>query len=867
MRLTERDHELGELKARADAARAGRGGMVIVCGESGAGKTSFVDSFVEGWARDERVLWGMCDPLPTPRPLGPIHDFAHRLAPDTQAVMERSDLPYDIFAAIYDDLRTAPSVFVLDDLHWADQGTIDLLRFMLRRISQTRSIAVGIARDEEVSVNHPMRALLGDVARSAHAVSLPMRPLSVQAVEALVGGRSVDPVWLHRVTGGNAFFVCEMLDHYGAAAGSPGDELPTNVRDAVLARTSGLDSAAWDLLNLLTCSPGAIPDHLLADLGVTLPASRALTDAGLIRRSARGVAFRHDLCRLAVRSVIPPGAEPHLHRRLIEAYEATSHVDSAVLTHHALGAKDVERVRRAACVAGIEAARSGAHTQAAEFFTIALDQGGALPPEDEAELLELLAAEFYLIDRLTDAISACKRAMRIRRELGEAAAVSADHQSLSVYEWYNANREIAEGHATDAVTVLDAESDDVEQLVQLGHAFATQAYLALQASDLDQTNNLVARAREIADRTGDSDLDVGVSLIENYGVLLAGDTRGREKILSILEAGPKNIDELYSSGWSNLTYLDVEQRRLDIAADLLDISIPLMHEHDLPICRVWQTGARARLQLLVGEWDDATADADLVLEAPSAPLARTWPLVIRALVALRREGGGSEAINDAWQLACRYGEPMRTLPAAAAIVESAWTTDVVDDRIPQCRKILVAGPVTGLEWSRGELAVWLRRLGERVDVVGVAEPYRLLLDGAYEAAADEFQRLSMPYDAALALVDSGDPAHAARALDILDRLGADEVAAKVRRDLRSRGHSAVPARRRSATLSNPAGLTARQVDVLRLLDDGLTKVELADRLFLSVKTVDHHVSAILTKLDVNKRRDAVRRGRELGLLT
>jgi len=210
---------------------------------------------------------------------------------------------------------------------------------------------------------------------------------------------------------------------------------------------------------------------------------------------------------------------------------------------------------------------------------------------------------------------------------------------------------------------------------------------------------------------------------------------------------------------------------------------------------------------------------------------------------------------------------MRTLPAAAAIVESAWTTDVVDNRIPQCRKILVAGPVTGLEWSRGELAVWLRRLGERVDVVGVAEPYRLLLDGAYEAAADEFQRLSMPYDAALALVDSGDPAHAARALDILDRLGADEVAAKVRRDLRSRGHSAVPARRRSATLSNPAGLTARQVDVLRLLDDGLTNVELADRLFLSVKTVDHHVSAILTKLDVNKRRDAVRRGRELGLLT
>ncbi len=167
------------------------------------------------------------------------------------------------------------------------------------------------------------------------------------------------------------------------------------------------------------------------------------------------------------------------------------------------------------------------------------------------------------------------------------------------------------------------------------------------------------------------------------------------------------------------------------------------------------------------------------------------------------------------------------------------------------------------------MASWRSGFGgwvDDVDAVGVAEPYRLLLDGEYEAAADDFHRRSMPYDAALALVDSGDPARAARALDILDRLGADAVATKVRRDLRASGQSVVPARRRSATLANPAGLTARQVEVLRLLEDGLTNAELADRLFLSVKTVDHHVSAILGKLDVTKRREAVRRARELGLL-
>jgi DNA-binding CsgD family transcriptional regulator len=833
--------------------------MVIVCGESGAGKTSFVQAFVDDWVRDERVLWGACDPLPTPRALGPVHDVAERLAPATRSVLDDADKPFDIFAAVYHDLRTAPSVFVLDDLHWADQGTVDLLRFVLRRLSQTRSLVIGTVRDEELGVDHPLRVLLGDVARSPRAATLTLPPLTVEGVRGLVGDRGVDAARLHDVTGGNPFFVCEMLDHEG-------DDLPTSVRDAVLARTSGLDPAAWDLLNLLTCSPGAIPDHLLADLAVTLPASRALTEAGLITRTPRGVSFRHDLCRLAVASVIPAGAEPQLHRRLIDAYQAAGDADPAVLTHHALGAGDVERIRRSAYQGGIEAARSGAHTQSAQFFALALEKGGRLDAPDEAELLELLAWEFYLTDRLADAIDSCRRAMTIRDSLGDLTAVSADHHSLAVYQWYNAHRDSAESHALQAMTVLGGECHG-EAAVALGHAFAMQAYLAVQASDLDRTALLIARAREIADCTGDSDLMVRVRLIENYGAMLKGDDAGRELILSILHAGPRNIDELYSGGWSNITYLDVEQRRLDVAADLLDVTIPLMYEHDLPICRAWQTGSRARLQLLTGDWDDALADAERVLEAPSAPLARIWPTLIRALVAVRRDGTGAEALAEAWQLACRFAEPLRTLPAASAIVERGWLTGVADG-IDEGRELLTATPVIGLEWSRGELAVWLNRAGVDIDDgirAGVAAPYRLLLEGSHEAAAEAFHAVSMPYDGALALFDSGDPAAAARAFDILDRLGADAVAAKLRRDLRASGHSAVPTRRRVATRTNPAGLTTRQLEVLRLLGEGLTNAELAQRLYLSAKTVDHHVSAILTKLEVPNRRDAARKARELGI--
>ncbi len=866
MLLTGRENELATLATRADSARAGRGGLVVVTGESGAGKTAFVEAFVD--QSDVAVWWGACDPLSTPRPLGPFHDLSAQLAPRTTDLLRDGELPHQIFGAVFDDLRSRPTVLVVDDLHWADQATIDLLRFVLRRIASTQSLVVGMMRDDDLGTAHPMRSLLGDVARSPNAETIALAPLSLDAVTTIVGDRPVDPAWLHWISAGNAFFVVEMLDHVGG-------ELPTTVRDAILARTVGLDGAAWDLLHLLACAPEAIPDRLLPHLGVTLPALRAVADANLLRRSDRGIAFRHDLCRQAIASVIPAGAEGALHRRMLLALDATPPSDPAVLTHHALGAGDQDRIARAATDAGRAAARSGAHTQACEFYRTALEHGGPLPAIAEAELLELLATECYLTDRLDEAIATCRRAMHLREQSGAAAALSADHHALAVYQWYNADRAAADRHVEQAISVLAGETEpaverapaDGDELAQLGHAFAMQAYLAMQSNDLEQASALVARASEIAGRADDPSLVVRTQLIVNLCAVLRGKPTARATVLSIVGSGHEIFDEIHSSGYSNLTYFDVEQRRLGQAADLLEVSLALTVERDLPICRVWQLGARGRLNMMLGEWDEALTDADRVLGAPSAPLARTWPLLIRALVALRRDGDAGGELDEAWRLACGYGEPIRLLPAAAAIAERAWLTGVPDERVTTAGKLLASRPTDGLEWARGELATWLHRLGAPVDADGVAAPYRLVLDGSSDAAADAFERLSSPYDAALALVDAGDADHARRALDILDRLGATAVAAKVRRDLRATGTGTVPARRRSATLGNPAGLTVRQVEVLQAMHDGATNAELAARLYLSPKTVDHHVSAILSKLQVTNRRDAVRRARELGIIS
>ncbi|MCV7172188.1 helix-turn-helix transcriptional regulator [Mycobacterium manitobense] len=512
------------------------------------------------------------------------------------------------------------------------------------------------------------------------------------------------------------------------------------------------------------------------------------------------------------------------------------------------------------------AARSGAHRQAAEFYRIAMESGGELTAGAEAELLELIAAEYYLTDQLAAAIEACRRALQVRENMGARAELSADHHALAVYDWYNADRRGADTHAAQAVTVIDPDAAaDPSALVSLGHAFAMQAYLAMQSTDLPHANSMLEHARDIAATAGDAGLSVRVAIIEGICAVIAGKDGGRDAVMSIMASAPRHLDEIYSSGYSNLTYLDVEQRRLADASDLLGVSLAMTWERDLPICRVWQLGARGRLAMMTGDWEEALTDAATVLNGPTAPLARTWPHLICGLILLRRNGDDPGHLTQAWALAGSYGEPFRVLPAAAALAEHAWLTG--GTARPEWRRLLDDAPGPGLEWARGELAMWLRRLDPTVDATDVAAPYRLYLNGDFAAAAAEFGRIGTPYDAALALTDSGDERLAGRGVDMLDRLDAAAVAGRVRLSLRAAGMTGIPARRRRTTLSNAVGLTSRQAKVLTLMDAGLTNVEIAERLFLSTRTVDHHVSAILGRLGVDNRREASRRARALGIIS
>ena len=824
--LLEREHPLDLLTDRAQAAARGRGSVTLVTGEAGIGKTVLLRALAE--RVDLGVLWGMCDPLTTPRPLGPLRDVAGPLGLTVAADH------HEIFAAALAALGAKARVFVMEDVHWADEATLDLVRFLARRIGGL-PLSLVLSFREPLPPEHPLVGVLGDLV-SAGARRIPLTPLSVGAVGEILGGRGPDPAEVHRRTAGNPFFVSQIV-------AQPESPLPASVRDAVLARVAGLTAVARHSLELLSCTPEPVGRELLSALDVSPTTVGVLCGTGLVDPVGHGVAFRHEIARTAILDAAAPGTAPALHAAMTSALESVG-AEPSVLAHHAVAAGDAARVREYAPVAAAEASRSGAHREAVAFYETAL--GVVVDPAARAGLLEALSDELYLTDRLRGAIAAREQALDLRRDLGDPVAVGRGHVALSTYAWYAADRAGAERHDRAAIDIL-AEAADPEAY---GLALTRHAFLAAQRGDTAQAwraNDEAARI--VAGLAGTTGVDVlRGSLAVGTGVtrLTEGEVDGRADLLAAAEAGLRTRqDDLATTPMSNLCAFDVAQGRFADAETSLARALEISEERDTPICTAYQRGVRARLRLLQGRWTEAEEDARAVLRAGDLPLSQLSPHLVLGLLLARREAPPENPhLDEAWRLVQRLDLPGTVAQVAAALAENAWITRTPDPRLTHPLVVgLATGEYTGREAIVAQVERWTRRAAGPVDPV----PSEL------------------PYERALALWDAGRPDDLLAALDLFDELGARAVADLVRARLREAGVARIPRGRLPSTRANPAGLTSRQLDVLALLVDGLSNADIAARLVISPRTADHHVSAILAKLEVHTRGEAAAAARRLGV--
>jgi predicted ATPase len=257
-RLLERDDDLRVLDAALDRAADGAGSVVLVSGEAGIGKTSLVRAFVRS-PRVPRVLAGACDDLLTPRALGPLRDAVRRVRGPLATALARDD-PGEVFPAVLEELADAhgPTVLAVEDVHWADSATLDLLRHVGRRIEDLPAMLLLTYRPDEIGREHPLQGVLGNLGGRA-VVRLPLGRLSPDAVAELAAGSPVDVQRLHRATAGNPFFVTEAL-------ASPDDAVPRTVVDAVLARVHRLSPATRSVVEQLAVVPSRVETALLRAL-------------------------------------------------------------------------------------------------------------------------------------------------------------------------------------------------------------------------------------------------------------------------------------------------------------------------------------------------------------------------------------------------------------------------------------------------------------------------------------------------------------------------------------------------------------------------------------------------------------------------
>jgi tetratricopeptide (TPR) repeat protein len=793
--LLERSRELSTLGAwLEDAHETSHGRFVFLAGEAGLGKTALLRALCAEHGRRARVLWGACDPMVTPQPLGPLLDVAETTGGETARLVAAGAKPHPIAAALLRELAApAPTLLVIEDLHWADEATLDVLGLLARRIGSVPALVLASYRDDELDRHGPLRILLGELATAEDVRRMLLAALSMEAVATLAAPHRIDADALYRTTDGNAFFVTQVL-----AGGQ--EQIPPTVRDAVLARTARLSPGGR---NVLDAAAVLLPPVELAILNAVAPdADGGLEEcltARMLVATTGGVAFRHELSRLAEGS-LSPDAKVALHSQALAALAARpdSHAETALMAHHAEGAGDAGAVLRFAPAAARAAAAAGAHREAAAQYDRALRFSSAAPLRERAELLDHRTAECTLIGEFRGAIASGREALECWQQLGDRREEGRALTALAWPHWVLGAKEEAEAIAHRAIAVLKEGAPGPELI---------QAYLRLSISAhggeaLDAAVSWATRGLEVAEQ-----LDDQARVVEARVQIAAADFMrhrpgAREELERMLAlARREGLEHAAAYAFCYLTRAAIRIPDYALAARYIDEGIVYCTEHDLYGFRPYLIAVRSGIELGHGQWAEAAESAGAVIAGRGAGLGTVLALATLGRVRARRGDPAQwEPLDEALRLAEPSGEIGRLGPVAMARAEAAWLEGRFEAAVEATESAIELARRYDASLALGELALWRRRAGLDEPVpAGAAEPYATQLGGDSQTAAARWIELGAPYDAALALADGDDEDALRRALDEVQRLGAEPAAAIVARRLRSRGARGLPRGPRART--------------------------------------------------------------------
>ena len=845
-----------------EAARTGR--MVLVAGEAGVGKTTVVNGFLRGLSPRTPVLRGWCESLSTPHPLAPLLDVAAQTGGPLAAAVASDPRPAEVIGVLLTTLARWPgTVLVIEDLHWADDATLDLVRLISRRIADVPALVVATYRDDEVGTVHPLRVLLGDLGTRPAVRRLPVAPLTEAGVAELATGSDVDVGELFRLTAGNPFHVTEVLD-----AGATG--VPATVRDAVLARVARLSTSARRALEAAAAIGTPLDLGLLrAVAGGDVASLDECAEAGVLRADGGRVAFRHELARRAVEEALAPARRSGLHadilRGLVEAGDALA----ARLAHHAVAAGDRAAARRYAEQAARSAAGLGAHREAAAQFRRVLDVADPAVTPERAELLLAHSLECSLSDQPDEAMASAEEALRIWRALGDRLQEGGTLQFLARLAWMCEQTGDAEPLARQAVEVLETLPPGPE----LALAYAQRARLCNHLNANVSAADWARRALQLAGTEPQIVIDATIDL----GLALGHTEEDPSDGIALIEEGVRRarglrLDEPSGRGLFQLGRVAWQRRRLAEADRWLRIGAEFCADRGAEMFHDYCVALHADVLLDRGVWAEAEALGWQAWQrtTPTSSGTRTVILCVALgrLHARRGTPGPADFLGVA-QDRVRAMPRDPGLSVVAARAEAAWLAGRLPELVDPLRQAVteLSGPDRVGSWQLAEVCWWLRAAGAEDVEIGGSGPFVAQAAGDWQAAAEGWQALGMPYHRAQALAHADEEPALREGLESCQDLGAVPLARRIAQKLRALGVRDLPRLTGLSAPENLVRITPREHEVLVLVADGLRDADIAERLVISLRTVHHHVASLRDKLDAPSRTAAVAAAARLGLVT
>jgi DNA-binding winged helix-turn-helix (wHTH) protein/tetratricopeptide (TPR) repeat protein len=772
--LLERQEALDLLARAMDSAIKGQGAVCLVYGEAGIGKSSLCNAFVARLP-GVRVLRGGCEALFSPRPLGPLHDFVGQLDATARGLMGLADARAELFAHVLDSLQRQPTVLLLEDLHWADAATLDLVKYLGRRIQRAPVLLMLTYRDDELSDQHPLRLVLGDLQQAVTRIAL--QPLSEGAIGELAWQAGRPPDGILATTGGNPFYVTELLEAGG---------LPDTVRDAVRARVARQPAPVRALLELTSTTPGRI-EHWIVEKLVDPDgaAEQEALSSGLLLSDGEALRFRHELARRAVEQSIAPHQLRRLHARMLDGLLANADrsIPPARLVHHAKEAGRAADVLKYAPLAAEEASKRGAHREGAALYAVALEVADAAAPEARAALLEARGLEHHMLNETVTARSCYEQALQVWKDLGRVRDQGRVMSHLARTHWYLGHGDDASRLAHEATALLESFSDSLDYLEALCELSRIEMLASRHAEAIEAGSRALALAEQRQDER------IMAEVLNNVGTArfaLGERERGQALLERSLAIAVKNrLDNASQRGYVNLICQLVESRMYERAEQLFEESYSAFFvRYDADLWDNYSTSWRARTHFERGRWREAETDVQYAMAREHATGAVTLlippRLVLARLKAARGDPGAEDVLREVTALAEGTGELQRIVPAAIVRCEADWLQgQALGSALDKARAALDRSRQLRLQYYVDELGYWLWLHGATVEGVDPSSVRGLQISGRWREAADAWRRIGCPLEQGQALLQ-GDASAVAQAERIFERLGATAYLTRAR---------------------------------------------------------------------------------------